>query len=68
MKLRHGNFVRVRRDNEFRPGADGMVVEDLGTEVGLIFGYDRYCQRQNVVCVGTEMWQKSELDLSTVET
>lgn len=65
--LASGSFVRVRADHpSFRAGKDGMVIEDAGSSVGLYFGYDRHCQAQDVICVGTELWDKAELDLSSV--
>ena len=65
--LAPGNFVRVKAVSETKAGADGMVVKDFGDSVGLIFGYDRHCQPQHLQCVGTELWEKHELDLSTVD-
>lgn len=68
--IRSGTFIRVRADhsNPFRAGRDGMVTHDVpegDSMVGLLFGYDRHNHRQNVQCVGTEAWDKSELDMAT---
>jgi hypothetical protein len=68
--MRNGTFIRVKANHpdESRAGKDGMVVDDFGEAVALVF----YCDRHNVVqrteCVGAELWQKTELDLSTTET
>lgn len=68
MTLEAGQFVRVKSDHEdfFRRGKDGMVIEDLGNQVGLVFDNDRHNWNQHCSCVGTELWDKSELDLTTV--
>ena len=62
-----GTFVRVRSDHEYKAGKDGMVIEDFGREIGLFFGFDRHNHPQNCQCVGTELWNKDELDLSTAD-
>lgn len=67
MDLKHGAFVRVKQSEPLRGGKDGMVVADFGDFVALLFGWDRHCQPQHCQCVGPEMWDKSDLDLSTVE-
>jgi len=65
--LEGGCFVRVRKDLEDpRRGKDAQIYNDLGDQVGLLFGCDRYGDDQDVQCVGVELWDKSELDLSTV--
>ena len=69
--LESGHFVRVREDHPdwWRAGKDAMVIADEegdGT-VGLVFGYDRYNQPQGCQCVGTELWELAELDLTTVQ-
>lgn len=68
-KFKLGTFIRVRKDhpNFARRRRDSMVVKDFGEEVGLAFGFDRYNQSQECISVGTELWNKSELDLSTVD-
>jgi hypothetical protein len=43
--------------------ADSPIDE---SSVGLVFGDDRSNQSQNCVCVGTEQWEKSELDKTTL--
>lgn len=72
--LQNGGFIRVKSDNEFRPGIDGMIIDyDSASEtVGLIFGYDRYNDMQyvnghRVICVGPEAWSLDELDMSSLE-
>ena len=67
-----GAFIRVRADhsNLLRAGKDGMVVEPVmkeGDDIALLFGYDRHNQPQSCQSVGPEMWEQSELDLSTLE-
>lgn len=68
MQIEAGSFVRVRKDHPepFRRGKDAQVYSDIGEQVGLTFGYDRYNEPQDVECVGIELWDKSELDLNTV--
>ena len=68
MTFAAGQFVRVRRDYDgTRAGKDGMVMEDFGPKgVVLYFGCDRHCQRQQVICVGPELWKRDELDFETV--
>jgi hypothetical protein len=63
-----GNFVRVREDhkNFMRAGKDGMVIEDFGQLVALVFYYDRHNEAQGCMCVGPELWKKSELDMTTI--
>lgn len=69
--IKSGTFIRVRYDHEQSPnraGMDGMVTEDVPEgcdDIPMIFGYDRHCWPQNVQCVGTELWHRSELDMST---
>jgi hypothetical protein len=69
MNLKPGAFVRVKLSHKdwWRAGLDGMVVEDFGWTVALFFGFDRYNVGQHTVCVGPELWTKSELDMTTVE-
>lgn len=69
--MKSGTFIRVRYDhpNPARAGKDGMVVFDTPDEdesVGLSFGFDRHNVPQHCQCVGTELWLKSELDMSTI--
>lgn len=67
--LARGQFVRVRADhpNPRAAGKDAFIVDVLTPDgIGLQFGYDRHCQFQGVICVGTELWQPWELDLNTV--
>lgn len=69
--LASGTFIRVRSDHPdwWRAGLDGMVIEDSpagDTTVGLVFGTDRHNEFQHTRCVGTELWEKSELDTSTI--
>jgi len=68
--LQCGTFIRVKKNHRhwWRAGKDGMVVEDFGKAVALIFGFDRYFRRQGCRCVGPELWKKSELDSTTVCT
>ncbi len=67
--MKMGSFIRVKEthENKFRAGKDGMVVEDFGNQVSLVFGWDRHCVEQRCECVGPEMWDKSELDFRTLE-
>jgi hypothetical protein len=69
--LKHGSFVRVKGDSEFRSGQDGMVVHaDDGLSVGLVFGSDRYNQSPTdlgITFTGlTEEWMLDELDLNSI--
>jgi len=67
MYLEGGSFVRVRKDlDDLRRGKDAQVYKDMGDQVALLFGRNRYNEDQQVECVGVELWEKSELDLSTV--
>ncbi|MHD0645034.1 hypothetical protein ACYPKM_05365 [Pseudomonas aeruginosa] len=74
-RLVRGDFIKVRLDNEDRPGMDGMVIEAEDDEgcVGLLFHYDRFGQQstnkygREMVCVGVELWQVTELDFTTFE-
>lgn len=73
------DFVRVKRDAEFRPGQDGQVVapQDADGNVGLIFAYDRHGDPVMapgptgtllfVPSAGTELWNVRELDLTDVD-
>jgi hypothetical protein len=63
-----GAFIRVRSDHATHAGKDAMLHADFndGT-VGLIFGFDRHDRGQEIECVGPELWDKADLDLSTVE-
>lgn len=63
-----GAFVRVRADHPTHGGLDAMVHRDFadGT-MGVVFGFDRYNQGQHVHCVGPELWDTADFDLSTVE-
>jgi hypothetical protein len=70
--IRMGTFIRVRADHAdpARAGKDGMAIQPVMTEseeIALVFGYDRHNQPQDCECVGPEMWERSELDLSTLE-
>lgn len=70
MALPSGTFVRVRADHPdwWRAGLDAMVIEDSAqgeATVGLVFGTDRHNEFQHTHCVGTELWEKSELDMAT---
>lgn len=70
--LTTGMFIRVRADheNQARAGFDGMVMADSpegDSMVGLVFWSDRHNHFQRCECVGTEAWDKSELDFSTAE-
>lgn len=64
-----GQFIRVKNDHpSSRAGKDGMVFHDEiegETTLSMVFGFDRASQRQDVQCVGPEIWDKSELDLTT---
>jgi hypothetical protein len=67
-QIASGSFIRVRADHpSFRAGKDGMVHEDMGDEIALTFGFDRYNESQGCHCVGPELWSKFELDLGSVE-
>ncbi len=66
--LRPGDFVRVKETADFRPGQDGMVIDqDDGETVGLIFHCDRYGKRIHSYCEGAELWNLDELDLGSIE-
>lgn len=70
--LLRGDFVRVKKTSDFRPGQDGMVVSpDDGEAAGLVFGIDRYNRMPSdigITCTMlTEEWFLEELDLTTVE-
>jgi len=77
--LKVDDFVRVRRDSEFRAGQDGQVVapQDSDGNVGLIFGYDRYGEpvmasglhgtMRFMPSEGVELWNVRELDLTDVD-
>lgn len=69
MSIKRGSFVRVKSDHPIgsRAGKDGMVVDVFDQGVGLTFGHDRYSEGQGCLCVGPEMWNFDELDLTTVE-
>lgn len=62
-----GTFIRVKENHpSSRAGTDGMVIQDMGEEgIGMIFGFDRYNENQHLQCVGTELWQRDELDLES---
>lgn len=67
-----GTFIRVRADheNQARAGKDGMVFEDVkegDDQIALVFHFDRHNQGQNCECVGPELWEKSELDMTTMD-
>jgi hypothetical protein len=64
-----GDFIRVRDDHaeRGRAGKDGMVMEVFPEGPALIFGCDRYCEFQDVVCVGPEMWNWAELDMNSID-
>lgn len=69
--LKRGDFVRVKPTGDFRPGQDGMVVDaGDGTEVGLMFGCDRfnrYPGQLGITFTGlTEAWTVAELDLTDI--
>lgn len=71
--LKIGDFVRVKRTGEFRPGQDGMVVDaGNGIEVGLMFGHDRFNRspaQLGITFTGLiEAWAVDELDLTGRET
>lgn len=78
-EIRYGDFVRVRKDAEFRAGQDGMVAAppDGDGELGMVFYYDRYGNsvRSTSItgnsfptpCEGIEAWNVAELDLATLE-
>lgn len=71
-QLRNGDFVRVKSTNEYRPGQDGMVMEeDDGEMVCLFFGCDRYNRSPSVTGITftglREAWNLDELDLSSIE-
>jgi len=77
--LKVDDFVRVRRDSEFRAGQDGQVVapQDSDGNVGLIFGYDRngepvmasglHGTMRFMPSEGVELWNVRELDLTDVD-
>jgi hypothetical protein len=65
--LKLSDFVRVRRDADFRPGQDGMVMapQDEDGNVGLLFHYERYGEANRTESVGIELWHVDEFDLSS---
>ncbi len=66
MKLKSGQFIRVRSDHgSTRAGKDSVVYRDCGESVALLFGFDRFNKPQNVECVGVELWDKDELNLES---
>jgi hypothetical protein len=67
--LKQSDFVRVKRDADFRPGQDGMVMapQDEEGHVGLLFHYDRYGEANRTESVGIELWHVDELDLSSID-
>jgi hypothetical protein len=69
MQIGNGDFIRVKRDGEFRPGPDGMVMAppDANGDLDLLFHFDRRNECQNGECVGFEVWNLTELDLSTLQ-
>lgn len=70
-ELPEGEYIRVKSEHPdwWRAGKDGMVVEDMGEDgVALFFGVDRHNNFQHLVCVGPELWQRSELDLNSLST
>lgn len=75
-RLLPGAFIRVRAlagkndplALENRAGRDAMVFRDLGPQVALYFGHDRFDAVQPVVCAGAELWNKADLDWSTLDT
>jgi hypothetical protein len=70
MNIKRGDFIRVKSDHEnpYRRDKDGMVTDVLENQVGLVFGSDRHNELQRCECVGTELWNIDELDLSTILT
>lgn len=67
--LVYGDFVKVKRNSDFRSGQDGMVMsaQDGEGNVGMVFWYDRYGQSIPSPCEGIELWHVDELDLPTAE-
>lgn len=74
--LAYGDFVRVRKEADFRPGQDGMVVSppDADGNLGMVFHYDRYGEAirsrsvlgsYHTPCEGIEAWHVDELDLAS---
>lgn len=67
-QLKNGSFIKVKKDCEFRPGQDGMVMWHEAGHVGMIFGFDRYNRMtKNVFSTGIEAFDINELDLTTIE-
>ncbi len=66
-----GTFIRVKPDHEntARAGKDGMVMQSFLQDglFAMVFWYDRHNRDQGCACVGPELWDKSELDMSSVE-
>ena len=67
--MKNGSFIRVNSTspNISRRGMDGMVIDDFGDYVGLVFYFDRHNRPQGCICVGPELWEKTELDLSSYD-
>jgi hypothetical protein len=69
MDIRKGDFIRVKRDADFRAGQDGMVMQapDGDGELGMMFHFDRYSVAQPGPFAGIEAWNVYELDLASLQ-
>jgi len=69
MPIKAGDFIRVKRHADFRPGQDGMVAvpPDADGYMGMVFAYDRYNQPVSPLCEGIESWHVDEVDLATLD-
>lgn len=67
--LMPGDFIRVNSScaDRTRAGKDALVLALDGDQVVLVFGWDRFSRDQKVICVGPEQWDRSELDLASVD-
>lgn len=69
VNIRRGDFIRIKKDSNFRPGQDGMVMSppDSDGNLGMMFHYDRFNEPVGRACEGIENWNVSELDLTSLD-